>query len=574
MMNEARRIGRYGQWESPIALDDVVKGSLRLSAPRWLGDAPCWLEGRAEEAGRVVLAARGADGLVHDLVPAPFSVRTMVHEYGGGAHVIDGSDVWFVNAADQAIYHVNVDLATLAPRGAPHRVAGGDLLRFADFTVDRERNRLICVVEDHGNDDEPENYIGAVELGDGSVHALVRGDDFYSNPRICQRTDRLCWVSWRHPNMPWDATRLCVAELQSDGSLGPPLVVLDDGQSSIYQPSWRISESGSKLYFVADPEGWWNIFAWDGGNVEPVVTMAREFAHPQWVFGTSTYGFLDDGRLLVSSCADGVWQLGLVAVEGGELQALQSGLGSVGDLEVQDARALVLGGAPESSGGVWQVALADGSTEGIASVERVRASSSIAMSTHDISSPRTIEFATSEGQTAHALFYPPANARWQGPVDERPPLIVIGHGGPTGATSATLSVAIQFWTTRGFAVLDVDYRGSTGYGRAYRDALKGQWGIYDVVDCVNGANHLAAEGWVDGERMAIRGGSAGGYTALAAIAFYDVFKAGASYYGISELESLATDTHKFESRYLDQLIGPYPEQRARRTRSCRRARPR
>ena len=323
----------------------------------------------------------------------------------------------------------------------------------------------------------------------------------------------------------------------------------------MYQPAW--SPQGV-LHLVCDRNGWWNLYRWRDGALQPVYEAEAEVAHPQWQLGTATYGF-DRGGHIVCSCRDAVrWRLLRIDAAGEvRVQASCAYLESIADLAVRGDTCVLLGGAPDRPASVLRVDLARDETT------TLRQSFPLAFDPAHLSIPRALDFPTGEGERAHAFFYPPANADCEAPEGEAPPLIVVSHGGPTGATSTTLDLRIQFWTSRGFAVLDVDYRGSTGYGRAYRDRLAGAWGLADVEDCVNGALHLAAEGRVDRERLAIRGGSAGGFTTLCALVFHDVFKAGASFYGISDLEALARDTHKFESRYLDRLIGPWPEEAER-----------
>ena len=532
-----------GTWSSPITTKLLVADSVRLGGIALDGDDVYWLEGRPSEGGRNVLVRRDADGVTRDVTPAPYNVRTRAHEYGGGAFLVDGGRVWFTNFDDQRIYRGG-------PGSEPAPLTVEGPWRYADMVLDAPRDRLVCVREDHGEGaGEPVNTLIAVGLRDGAVEVLAEGHDFFASPCIDREGQRLAWITWDHPDMPWDASRLWVAGIRGDGSLSEPRCIAGGDGVSVFQPAFR---DDGVLFFVADPDGWWNLHGYDGERVRCVHVMEAEFGRPQWQFGMSTYGF--DGREEIVCCyaKDGFWHLarlddGLVPVANPftDIQAIA----------VSGRRALLIGGSPTRAAAVAVVDTETGSTEVLR--ESVRRDFDAAF----VSEPEAIRFATGGGEHAHAFFYAPRNPDFHPPESERPPLVVIGHGGPTGATSATLSLAIQFWTSRGFAVLDVNYRGSTGYGRAYRELLAGRWGIADVEDCINGARYLADAGRVDGGRLAIRGGSAGGYTTLAALAFHDVFAAGASYYGVSDLETLALDTHKFESRYLDKLVGAYPAER-------------
>ena len=539
-------VSPYGTWASPIDTRMLVADSVRLGGIALDGDDAWWLEGRPSEGGRNALVRRGGDGVTEDIVPAPFNVRTRAHEYGGGSFLADRGRVWFANYDDQRIYHCD---AATPPR--PLTAAGPWC--YADMILDAPRDRLICVREEHGEDgDEPVNTLVAVGLGDGAVQVLAAGHDFYASPCMDRAGRRLAWITWDHPDMPWDATRLWLSELGDDGVPGEPACIAGGDGESVFQPAFR--DDGA-LFFVSDPDGWWNLHRHDGGEARCVLAMEAEFGRPQWQFGMSTYGFDAGHGIVCCYSRDGFWQLARLDGDGGVLTAIESEFTDIQAIAVAGDRAMVIGGSPARTSAVAIVDTASGAADVL------RVSAARDFDAAFVSEAEAIRFATSDGEHAHAFYYPPRNPDFRAPDDERPPLIVIGHGGPTGAASATLSLSIQFWTSRGFAVLDVNYRGSTGFGRAYRELLAGRWGIADVEDCINGARHLADTGRADAERLAIRGGSAGGYTTLAALAFHDVFAAGASYYGVSDLETLAQDTHKFESRYLDKLIGAYPAER-------------
>jgi dipeptidyl aminopeptidase/acylaminoacyl peptidase len=538
-MTAGKTVAAYGTWPSEISAAMIAESAISLGGVLTDGGDLYWLEGRPSEGGRVVLVRHSESG-AFDITPEGYSVRTRVHEYGGGAALISDGEVFFVNFADQRIYCQPVN-------GTPAAVTGETGDRYADMSHDKARNRLICVRERH-EDAGVANALVSVSLEDGSVSVLDGGHDFVSNPRISPDGKRLSWLSWELPDMPWDATALWVAEIGSDGTLGIPVKVAGGGHESIFQPEWRPDGS---LVFVSDRTGWWNLHCWDGGSVAALFETDAEFGLPQWVFGMRTYDVRPDGSLVCAWSREGRWQLGVFS--DGILTAFELPDDDISGVRVCGDRVAYIGGSPRAPAAVVSFDSAAG-TRNV-----VRRSFPGDLDPAHLSEPRAITFETPDGGVGHAFHYPPCNAACTGPAGERPPLLVRGHGGPTGASSPSFSLAIQYWTNRGFAVLDVNYRGSTGFGRPYREALYGQWGVADVDDMVAGAEYLVSRGGADPHRLAIRGGSAGGYTTLAALAFRDTFSAGASLYGIGDLMTLARDTHKFESRYLDRLIGPLPE---------------
>ncbi len=536
----------FGSWRSPITSNWIVAQSIGLGAPALEGDDLYWIEVRIAEGGRYVVVKRGPDGRTADLTAPPFNVRTRVHEYGGGAFVAAGGALYFSNFSDQRLYR-------LAPGGAPKPLTPAGALRFADARFDRRRHLLYCVREDHGGDGAVNTLVTVKPDGDeAGGRVIVQGNDFYSTPRLSPDGSRLAWLTWNHPNMPWDGTALWVGELTDDGSVASAQRVAGGVEESVFQPAWS---PDSVLHFVSDRTGWWNLYRYRNGQAEPLCPMEAEFGMPQWVFGMSTYAFESAERIVCAYVRQGVWHLGLLDAASGELQNVSLPYTEISEVRAAAGRAVFLAASPAEPLSVVQLDLASGAHT------VVRRSSSTAPDAGYVSIPQEVEFPTENGLTAHGLFYRPRNRDFVAPPGDRPPLLVLSHGGPTGAASSALDLEIQYWTSRGFGVLDVNYGGSTGYGRAYRMRLNGQWGVVDVDDCVNGARHLVAQGEADGDRLCIRGGSAGGYTTLAALAFRQVFKAGASYYGVSDLEALAKDTHKFESRYLDTLVGPYPARR-------------
>lgn len=559
----SRTIAPYGSWSSPITSDLIVASSIGLGEVFLDGSDVYWLESRPQEGGRSVIVRRGGNGAAVDVTPSGFNVRTRVHEYGGGAYLISGGVVCFCNDADQRIYRQQPGGAPAAITPEPARPRG---MRYADGVIDAQRDRMIWVREDHGIPGrEPENTLVEVPLDAArSQRVLQSGRDFYAAPRLSPNGRRLAWLEWSHPNMPWTGCELWVAEFAPDGSLGAKRLVAGGDDESIFQPEW--SPDGT-LYFVSDRlqaplrERWWNLFrvrsdAVDASApVEPIYPLPAEFGRAQWQFRLSTYGFTSARQLLCAYVQDGVSRLSTVDLTSLETRAIAAEYEDIAWLRASGDRVYFRGGSPTAPPAVVELDLASGRHN----VLRLSTTQDVEAYRKYFSVPQPITFDTDNGLQAHGLFYAPHNADFEGPAGELPPLLVHCHGGPTSAASPVLSWGTQYWTSRGFAVLDVNYGGSTGYGREYRLRLQSNWGIVDVADCVNGARHLAALQRVDPERWAISGASAGGYTTLAVLTFRKEFKTGASYYGVSDLEALAKDTHKFESRYLDGLIGPYPE---------------
>ncbi len=535
----------YGAWPSPITSDSVAGGSLGLGGACLDGGTLWWTEARAAEAGRVVIVRRRADGTVEDLLPAPFNARSRVHEYGGGAVTVAGGVAYFVNFQDQAIHR-------LAPGETPVAVSEPGPWRFASMVLDAGRDRLVAVRETHAGDGPPVNDLVAVPLGGGPVRVLASGHDFYAAPRLSPDGGVLVWLTWDLPAMPWDATTLWRAEILPDGALGEPEAVAGGGDEAVFQPEFA---PDGVLHFVSDRgHGWWNLYAARPGGIEPLCPDEAEYGLPAWSISSATYAIDEGGRILSCRIENGLSRLG--EIRDGAFHALDLPFTEFGAPSVSAGRLAVNAASATEP---WQIIIVDLAT---GKWETARRSVGEVPDARYLSTPQPIDFPTGPdgAALAHAIYYPPRNDDVT-PPSGPPPLVVRGHGGPTGAASSAFSLAIQYWTSRGFAVLDVNYRGSIGWGRKYREALYGQWGVADVEDVVKGAEAMVARGLADPSRLAIRGGSAGGYTVLAALAFHDTFTAGCSLYGIGDLEALAQDTHKFESRYLDQLIGPYPERR-------------
>jgi dipeptidyl aminopeptidase/acylaminoacyl peptidase len=538
-------VAPYGSWVSPITTELITQRGMSLGQVALDGAEIYWIEQRPSEGGRNVVVRRTKEGAIADVTPATFNARTRVHEYGGGAFAVADDVIYFSNYVDQRLYRQDPGLAPrpLTPEGD---------VRYANGVVDRRRNRLVCVREDHRDaNHEAVSTLVSVDLahgGEGDV--LAGGNNFYSSPDLSPDDARLAWLTWNHPNMPWDGTELWVGHLNPDGTLSHAEHVAGGVAESIFQPQW--SPDGT-LYFVSDRNGWWNLYRWREGKVEPFFEVTSELGVAEWNLGLSTYGFADDGRLICTYSDKGLRRL--VAIDPATRAVEHFGVpySEVREIRVGAGRVVFIGGSPTEASSLNALNLTTHH------LDVIRRSTEAAVDPGYLSRPQPIEFPTEHGLTAYAYFYPPANRDYVAPAGELPPLLVRSHGGPTSSTSTTLNYEIQYWTSRGFAFVDVNYGGSTGYGRAYRQRLNGQWGIVDVDDCVNAALYLVHRGLADPERLAIRGTSAGGFTTLNALTFRDVFKAGASYWGISDLEAMAKDTHKFESRYLDSMIGPYPE---------------
>jgi dipeptidyl aminopeptidase/acylaminoacyl peptidase len=536
----------FGAWASPFRIERLTDRVVFLSESRALDGVTWWLEGRPDEGGRQVLVRREQDGTQIRLTPQGFNARCRVHEYGGGATLI---------TADLVIVS---DFVT----GRLNRVVAPERLepftpemqwRYADMVHDAAHNRLIAVREDHepatvASHGEWNNDIVAIDLATGAVSVLIEGADFYAAPRISPDGSTLAWLEWYHPNMPWDGTELKVAAIKADGSLGTARVVAGSRSDWISQPRW--SPDGV-LYFAAEPQGWMNICREVDGRIETVTDFEAEFVGPDWIFGLSTFAFMAGGSLLAVARSGGRDQL--VKIDRtGDLTPIDLPFTEIAGLAVDGDRVVFRAAAPDRANAVIELAL-DGS------MKVLRRANPTVPEREDVSLPQHIEFPTGGDRLAYGNFYPPTNRSFVAPAGTLPPLIVTSHGGPTAAAFSGFATGLQLFTSRGYAVLDVDYGGSTGYGKDYRKRLELQWGIVDVEDCVAGAKYLAEQGLVDGERLAIRGGSASGFTTLAALAFTNEFDAGCTFFGIGDLREFEKDTHNFESRYLESLLGKWPE---------------
>lgn len=539
-------------WTSPVGAAAVAAGQLRFEALQLdQGDA-YWIEGRPAEAGRCAVVRRrvGDASPPQDVTPRQYSARTFVHEYGGAALLAAGSHVVFSNAADGRLYSVGDrgDLAAMTPEL-------GDV-RYADMSLDSTGDALFCVMEDH-RADRVVNSVARIPLQGGAPVTVVDGGDFYASPRVSPDGTRLCWLTWNQPLMPWDGTELWTASLDRDGVMHDAGLVAGGASESIFQPEWS---TDSTLHFVSDRTGFWNLYRWDGHAAQPLAPLQADCGRPLWNFGIATYAFLANGRIALTACHDGTWRLHVVDVAGSSARAVELRYTSLGPLLAGGDGVVMLAGGPRDPAAIVHVDVDTGAATTLSAESGARLDDAV------VSVPDHITFPGHAGETAHAWLYRPHNNRndrdGAAPAEggSPPPLLVHAHGGPTSAVPTTLNEEIQYWTSRGFAYVDVDYGGSTGYGRAYRERLNGQSGIVDVGDCVAAAQHLAATGEADGTQLFIEGGSAGGYIVLCAMTFHDVFAGGASRYGIADVELLFADTHKFEARY----ESPYPPDPATR----------
>ena len=545
-------VAPYGSWASPFPIERLTEGVVFVSEVRGAAGIRWWLEGRPEESGRQVLVRRDPDGTVTRLTPEGFNARTRVHEYGGAATLVDGDLVVVSDFTTGRLHRVTApgQLSALTPEGA---------WRYADFIHDPAQERLIAVREDHRPDIVAEhgewvNELVTIDLATGEVEVIAQGADFYAAPRLAPDGRHLCWLEWNHPNLPWDGTRLQLAAVGEGGGLGPATTIAGSANDWVSQPRWS---PGGVLHFVAEPDGWMNLFRFHGGAIERITPpMNVEFASPDWIFGNAEYGFLADGGLLAVGRSGGRDRLYRIQPDGST---------STFDLPYTEIASVSIDGDTAALRAVspFEPAVAVDLDIESGTVEVLRRATPFIAAPEDVSAPRHVEFPSTNGRTAHANLYAPHNPRFRAPDGELPPLIVTSHGGPTAAAFSGWATGIQLFTSRGYAVLDVDYGGSTGYGRDYRKTLEGQWGIVDVDDCVAGAEWLVAQGLADPARLAIRGGSASGFTTLAALAFRRTFSAGTTLFGIGDLRAFVNDTHKFESRYLESMVGPWPETKQR-----------
>ncbi|XP_049390610.1 uncharacterized protein LOC125855020 isoform X1 [Solanum stenotomum] len=567
--NVKKHIAPYGSWKSPITADIVSGSTKRLGgfSVDSLGHL-FWLESRPTESGRAVIVKEpgkpGEDPI--DVTPKDFAVRTLAQEYGGGDFCIQGDILIFSNYKDQRLYKQSISSIDSAPLPLTPDY-GGRSVCYADGVFDSRFNRYVTVRED-----QRESGINAITTivsidlssnSDQEPRLLVGGNDFYASPRIDPKGDRMAWIEWGHPNMPWDRSELWVGYISENGDVQNRICVAGGDPTLVESPTEPLWSSQGELYFVTDRKsGFWNIYKWveSSNEVVPVYSLDAEFTRPLWVFGMKSYDFLknhDQDTLIACSYREnGKSYLGVLDVNLGKISVLDIPFTDINNITSGVHSLYVEGASSVHPSSIAKVTLDDQRTK-VIDFKIMWSSSSVSeMYNSYYSRPELIKFPTDvPGQCAYAYFYPPTNTDFQASHGETPPLLLRSHGGPTAEARGCLNLSIQYWTSRGWAYVDVNYGGSTGYGREYRERLLGSWGIVDVNDCCNCAKFLVDSGRVDGERLCITGSSAGGYTTLAALAFKDVFKAGASLYGIGDLQLLRAETHKFESHYTDNLVG-------------------
>ncbi len=546
MIGDNVKTSSYGTWSSPITAGLIASGTVKFGQMAISKGEIYWTESRSNEGGRMTLLKQNATGEVTEITPAPLSVRTKVHEYGGGAFCVGDGCVYFSNFSDQRLYVIDDGEGKTA---RPLTEMGK--LRYSDGVVDSFF--VIAVREDHSHGgSEPKNEIVAIDRRTGATKVLVSGADFYAFPRISPDGNQLAWICWNHPNMPWDSSELWLAEYDGNGSIRQPVKIAGKPGESVTEPNWS---SENRLYYVSDVTGWWNLYQVDGTHGKAICPQSVEFSGPLWNLGLSTYGFIGPQTLLCAVRDKGISSLVKINAVTGNLEKISLPYTEFTQVKCEGQKGYFFAASPSAP---WRISSLDPISDKC-KVERI--AYSVEIDPKYLSEPKAIEFSTAQKKSAHAFFYAPRNPDFAAPAGELPPLMVISHGGPTGACATSLSLEIQYWTSRGFGVVDVNYGGSTGYGTEYRRRLNGNWGIVDVEDCINAAAYLTEKKLVDGNRLVIRGASAGGFTTLAALTFHNVFKAGASYFGISDIELCAKETHKFESRYEASLVGPYPERR-------------
>lgn len=560
----ARKPLPCGSWPSSIDAGSLSGASLRLAEPQLLNSNGriqlFYLEGRPQERGRTCIVQCQQDKTGHwqkrDITPQPINVRSKVNEYGGGHYLACDAGVFFSSADDQCIYLIEHGSDT--PKKITLEAPEDEQYRYAEYVFDKHHKRLMCLREHHSkNFSEPQHTLVAVDIVSGDNQILAQGQDFYASPALSPCGQKLLFISWQHPDMPWGATQLHQIVFSKTGEVESETILAgQERNQAIAQPSF--SPAGEIVY-ATDVDNWWQLVKYSESGATPIIEADQrpdkaEFAMPRWVGAMTTYAWLDNNTIITSFSQDGSWQLAEINTSTGELSQIDSPYNSIDNLvalpsETNQKRVAFIGAGLDRFSEVVTI--------NSDQFETVAKSVELTLNSEEFSQPSSLSFGD-KTTPAQGFFYPPHNSQFQALDSEKPPVIVLCHGGPTGATSAALNLKIQYWTSRGFAVLDVNYRGSTGFGRQFRQALDGQWGIFDVEDACAGVKALADKGLIDSERATIKGSSAGGYSVLAALAFTDTFKAGCSLYGIGDLETLAQDTHKFEARYLDSLVAPYP----------------
>jgi dipeptidyl aminopeptidase/acylaminoacyl peptidase len=541
----------YGSWPSPITTDLVAsEGGVGFGYLDIDEHGVYWTESRPQEKGRSALVFRPHGGDLVEVVPPDFNVRTRVHEYGGGAWFRHGSVVFCSNFDDSRLYKIE------APGSEPQPITPEPPephgFRYADGRVFAGGRLIVCVRETHG-EGEPQNELVVLPTGGtAEPHVIASGRDFYAAPRPSPDGTALAWLAWDHPHMPFEGTDLCVGALAGDGAMSNGRRVAGSEQESIFQPEWG---PDGLLYFVSDRTGWSNLYVERGGEVHALTSEQADLGYPQWVFDLTRYAFLGDDRVACIFTRSAVDGLEILDLESGKLTNLHLPFSSYSSPSVRSygTRVVFPAASPTQPWAVIELDPESGETHVL------RRSTEMKLDERYIAVAQAVEFPGTGGQTSHGFYYAPTNPGYEGPVGELPPLVVLVHGGPTAHVTTALDLEIQLFTSRGVAVIDLNYGGSTGYGREYRDRLRGTWGVVDVEDSAAAVRYLTERGDVDPARVQLTGGSAGGYTTLMALAVRDEFASGASYFGVADLVTFHAETHKFESHYDDYLVGPWPE---------------
>lgn len=536
-----KTIKEYGAWRSPLSAADVSGASLRFGLVRCdEAGAVYWSEGRPAEKGRCAIMRWAGGDESEELLPPPYSARSRVHEYGGGEFSVTDNEIYFINAEDQDIYRVQ-------PGAAPERIAQEPDFRFADIAVDTRRNNLIAVAERSvEGEQQPENLLVSIDLATApkaAVTPLAEGNDFYANPVLDPAGEKLAWLAWDLPDMPWDSAKLYVSDIGGDGSLGTAVCIAGDDESAVFQPEWT---GDGKLTFVWDKSGWASLYQYDNGKIEEVASDGADYSRPLWAFGMRSYARTNEG-VIAAPYQEGQVKLGPL---GGSDWPISGTLKSVDTLVARNGEVAALVSTDEMAPAVAAI--------GRSEITYIRTGGAVALEAGDISRGEPISFKNRDGEEVYGLYYPPANSLYSGWPEEKPPILFTVHGGPTGMGDRGLKLKTQYWTTRGFGVFDTDYSGSTGYGRAYMRRLDGLWGVKDVSDIADAAAYMVAEGFGDPDRLFITGSSAGGMTVLLALADHDIFAGGTCTYGVTDLAHLLKFTHKFEAGYLYRLMGVEP----------------
>ncbi len=533
----------YGSWSSPISSDTVVEKSIKFCQVHIDGNNIYWTEGRPEEKGRVAVVKMSENSKPVDVVDNMYNVRSRVHEYGGKSFTVHKGVTYFVNFKDQQIYkHTQKETIKLTNL---------ETYRFADLVASPDGKYLYCIAEEHKGL-EVNNMVCCLDIESKQLTILAKGYDFYMSPAISPDGKKIAWVSWNQPNMPWDGSELWLADVEGS-KISNAKQIAGDLKISIVDPSFSPK---NELYFISDKSGWWNFYRYKNSSIEAICPCEVEFGRPMWIFGDSTYGFIKDGpnlKIAARGITKGIASIYLIDIEHKTKKVLDLPFTSISNIYTLNNKIIFTASSPTTTSSLVEYDIKSHD------FKILKQSQKINIDPGYLSEPIAVSFPTEGGHTAYGFYYPPTNKDFKGKDGEKPPLIIKSHGGPTAQVFPVLNMEYNYFTSRGIGIFDVNYGGSTGYGRAYRDRLNSNWGIVDVQDCENAAKYLIEKGLADKDRIGIRGGSAGGYTTLAALAFTNTFKVGVSYYGVSDLIALATDTHKFEGRYLDKLVAAYPQ---------------